>query len=210
MPSAPGMAAPRHGSGADDRAVFRTGANTRPADRAQLAHAGRRIQSRFRGSPPPETLLCDGAQLVFRRAVARGRQQFAGGLPSVPKPALDQVRRACRPLCASARIAKFDWTEGELFEAEVWLLNDRFAAAGPFSFTVTLRAAGQTSRYSAGKALPPGRTATSQAPRRARHSRHGTQTVSGSKSPSKAIRKWMPATRWPTAAPPANRRARHR
>ena len=64
--------------------------------------------------------------------------------PSVPKPALDQVRRACRPLCASARIAKFDWTEGELFEAEVWLLNDRFAAAGPFSFTVTLRAAGQT------------------------------------------------------------------
>lgn len=57
--------------------------------------------------------------------------------PSVPKPALDQVRRACRPLCASARIAKFDWTEGELFEAEVWLLNDRFAAAGPFSFTVT-------------------------------------------------------------------------
>lgn len=131
--------------------------------------------------------------------------------PSVPKPALDQVRRACRPLCASARIAKFDWTEGELFEAEVWLLNDRFAAAGPFSFTVTAPGCRTDRRDTPlGKPCRRAEPATSQAPRRARHSRHGTQTVSGSKSPSKAIRKWMPATRWPTAAPPANRRARHR
>lgn len=64
--------------------------------------------------------------------------------PSVPKPAYEEVRRACRPLCASARFARFDWTEGELFEADIWILNDRFAASGPFVLTVTLRAAGQT------------------------------------------------------------------
>lgn len=63
--------------------------------------------------------------------------------PSVPKPALDEVRRACRPLCASARFDRFDWREGELFEAAIWILNDRFAATEPFRLTVTLRAAGQ-------------------------------------------------------------------
>lgn len=64
--------------------------------------------------------------------------------PSIPKPALDEVRRACRPLCASARFAKFDWAENEIFETELWILNDRFAAAGPFRLTVTLRAGGES------------------------------------------------------------------
>lgn len=197
--------------GADDRAVFRTGANTRPADRAQLAHAGRRIQSRFRGSPPPETLLCDGAQLVFRRAVARGRQQFAGGLPLRPQA------------CARPGAPRLPAALRQRPHREVRLDGRRAVRSGgmapqrPFCSRRALLLyrdgsglPDRPSRYSAGKALPPGRTATSLAPRRARHSRHGTQTVSGSKSPSKAIRKWMPATRWPTAAPPANRRARHR
>ena len=60
--------------------------------------------------------------------------------PAVLKPAIAEVRRACRPLCASARFARFDWKEGETFEAEVWILNDVFARTGPFVVTVTLRA----------------------------------------------------------------------
>lgn len=61
--------------------------------------------------------------------------------PSVPKPALDAVRRACRPLCVSARFSKFGWVEGEEFFCDVWILNDRFAETGSFAVTVTLRAA---------------------------------------------------------------------
>lgn len=59
--------------------------------------------------------------------------------PSVPKPALDAVQRSCRPLCASARFSKFRWTENEEFFCDLWILNDRFATAGPFNVTVTLR-----------------------------------------------------------------------
>ncbi len=41
-----------------------------------------------------------------------------------PKPAYYTVKAACRPVLASARIAKFVWEEGELFSAELWILND--------------------------------------------------------------------------------------
>jgi beta-mannosidase len=44
--------------------------------------------------------------------------------PDRPKPALAAVGQACRPVLASARLARFVWREGEPFEAEVWLLND--------------------------------------------------------------------------------------
>jgi beta-mannosidase len=44
--------------------------------------------------------------------------------PAEPKPAYHAVASSCRPVMASARIPKFSWTEGEDFEAELWLLND--------------------------------------------------------------------------------------
>ncbi len=44
--------------------------------------------------------------------------------PAQPKPAYDSVRLACRPVLASARIAKFEWAVGEAFTADLWLLND--------------------------------------------------------------------------------------
>jgi beta-mannosidase len=44
--------------------------------------------------------------------------------PAIPKPAYYAVQSACRPLLASARIPKFQWATGELFTAELWLLND--------------------------------------------------------------------------------------
>lgn len=59
--------------------------------------------------------------------------------PSIAKPALAEVRRACRPLCASARFGKFDWTEGEEFECDVWILNDLPRGVDPFAVTVSLR-----------------------------------------------------------------------
>jgi beta-mannosidase len=46
--------------------------------------------------------------------------------PSVPKPALQAVKNACRPVCASARFSKFVWNAGELFCTDIWLLNDSF------------------------------------------------------------------------------------
>lgn len=46
--------------------------------------------------------------------------------PATPKPALYAVGAACRPTMASARIPKFQWNEGETFEAEMWLLHDAY------------------------------------------------------------------------------------
>ena len=44
--------------------------------------------------------------------------------PAIPKKAFEAVADSCRPLCASARLSKFTWFEGEYFEAELWILND--------------------------------------------------------------------------------------
>lgn len=44
--------------------------------------------------------------------------------PCVPRPSYDAVASALRPVMPSARIPKFDWQEGELFWAELWLLNN--------------------------------------------------------------------------------------
>ncbi|MEP7052638.1 MAG: hypothetical protein ABJB12_19880, partial [Pseudomonadota bacterium] len=44
--------------------------------------------------------------------------------PAAPKPAYYAVRAACRPVLASARVPKFGWRAGEMFEAELWILND--------------------------------------------------------------------------------------
>jgi beta-mannosidase len=44
--------------------------------------------------------------------------------PALPKPAYRAVQAACRPTLASARFAKFQWSVGEVFSAEIWILND--------------------------------------------------------------------------------------
>jgi beta-mannosidase len=44
--------------------------------------------------------------------------------PHAPKPAYFAVRASCRPLLASARISRFRWHEGEIFDPELWILND--------------------------------------------------------------------------------------
>lgn len=44
--------------------------------------------------------------------------------PARPKPALAAIAAACRPLLASARIRKFAWVEGEVFDPQLWWLND--------------------------------------------------------------------------------------
>ncbi len=46
--------------------------------------------------------------------------------PAICKPAYYAVKNACRPLCASARLSKFRWKEGEEFFAEAWILNDSY------------------------------------------------------------------------------------
>jgi beta-mannosidase len=44
--------------------------------------------------------------------------------PNIPKPAFYQVRNACRPVLASAKITKFTWKPGEQFNAGIWILSD--------------------------------------------------------------------------------------
>ncbi len=58
--------------------------------------------------------------------------------PCVPKPALAAVGEACRPTLASARIRKFSWTPGELFDPEIWLLHDGPDALEPMEVSVWL------------------------------------------------------------------------
>ena len=58
--------------------------------------------------------------------------------PAEPKPAYNAVAAACRAVMASAKIPKFQWGEGEVFEAELWRLNDSPAALPAGRITATL------------------------------------------------------------------------
>jgi len=44
--------------------------------------------------------------------------------PNKPKPAYYAVKNSCRPCLVSARLNKFKYSEGELFTADLWVLND--------------------------------------------------------------------------------------
>ncbi len=44
--------------------------------------------------------------------------------PNIPKPGFYAVKNACRPLLASAKLPKYRWSGGEIFNAEIWILND--------------------------------------------------------------------------------------
>ena len=44
--------------------------------------------------------------------------------PTTPKPCYDFIKDALRPALFSARIRKFSWSAGEVFDPELWLLND--------------------------------------------------------------------------------------
>lgn len=63
--------------------------------------------------------------------------------PSRPKRGYEGARLACRPTLASARIRKFAWAAGELFDPELWILNDspREVAAGTLVATVIVAGA---------------------------------------------------------------------
>jgi beta-mannosidase len=50
--------------------------------------------------------------------------------PTHRKPCYYAIQSSLRPVLASARIPKFDWNAGELFSAQLWLLNDSPEAAG--------------------------------------------------------------------------------
>jgi beta-mannosidase len=46
--------------------------------------------------------------------------------PNETKPVYYHVTNACRPVLASVRIPKFEWTEGEDFTCDLYLLNDTY------------------------------------------------------------------------------------
>ncbi|MDD3724044.1 MAG: glycoside hydrolase family 2 TIM barrel-domain containing protein [Bacteroidales bacterium] len=47
--------------------------------------------------------------------------------PNEVKPAYHHVAKACRPILASARIPKFEWSAGELFSCDLFMLNDTYS-----------------------------------------------------------------------------------
>lgn len=58
--------------------------------------------------------------------------------PTIFKPAIFAVKNSCRPICASARISKFVWHEGENFFADIWMLNDTFCSVSDGKVLVKL------------------------------------------------------------------------
>ena len=58
--------------------------------------------------------------------------------PNEPKPALNAVKQACRPVLASARIPKFVWQEGEEFTCDLYILNDTVAGVTAGEMIVSL------------------------------------------------------------------------
>lgn len=46
--------------------------------------------------------------------------------PNEIKPAFYHVANACRPVLASARMPKFDWSAGEMFTCDLFMLNDSY------------------------------------------------------------------------------------
>jgi len=60
--------------------------------------------------------------------------------PCKPKASLQAVAQALRPVLASARIRKYRWSPGEVFDPELWLLSDspRTTGSGRMIATLTL------------------------------------------------------------------------
>jgi beta-mannosidase len=63
--------------------------------------------------------------------------------PNITKPAFYEVKNACRPVLASARLPKFRWKAGETFNAEIWMLNDLQEDVPAGKITVKIEAAGK-------------------------------------------------------------------
>ena len=59
--------------------------------------------------------------------------------PNEIKPAYYHVAKACRPILASARIPKFEWSAGELFTCDVFMLNDTYSSMGELKIEVFLQ-----------------------------------------------------------------------
>jgi len=61
--------------------------------------------------------------------------------PAKPKPAYYAVRESCRQQMTSARVAKFDYVNGEMFAAELFILNDLPEVIKPLTVKITLTSA---------------------------------------------------------------------
>ena len=61
--------------------------------------------------------------------------------PAKPKPAYYAVRESCRQQMASARVKKFDFENGENFEAELFILNDLPEIIEPLTVKAALKSA---------------------------------------------------------------------
>ncbi len=60
--------------------------------------------------------------------------------PNIPKPGFYAVKNACRPFLASAQIKKFMYTEGEIFETDIWILSDLPSSIGKGKVIVKIKA----------------------------------------------------------------------
>jgi beta-mannosidase len=56
----------------------------------------------------------------------------------IMKPAYYTIKEACRPILCSARIKKHVWQSEEVFETELWLLNDHFESVESGTVTAVI------------------------------------------------------------------------
>ncbi|MDD6210196.1 MAG: glycoside hydrolase family 2 TIM barrel-domain containing protein [Bacteroidales bacterium] len=64
--------------------------------------------------------------------------------PDIPKPAYFAVSDACRPVCGSARLPKFQWKENEYFSADLFILNDKFEKSAGYTLRAKLQCENDT------------------------------------------------------------------
>lgn len=59
--------------------------------------------------------------------------------PNEIKPAYHHVAKACRPILASVRIPKFEWSAGEVFSCDLYMLNDSYRGLEKSNIEVVMK-----------------------------------------------------------------------
>jgi beta-mannosidase len=63
--------------------------------------------------------------------------------PAVPKAGFYGIKEACRPVLAGARVPRFQWGH-EMFQAELWLLNDTWQQHAPVKISAEIEIGDKT------------------------------------------------------------------
>ena len=116
--------------------------------------------------------------------------------PAEPKRAYYAVGASCRPVLASARLAKFRWQAGDLFTPELWLLNDSPAPVAAGTLHAILRLGDEEITLLSSTILPPAPILTCPARSSASPCLPPPPTASPSCCAPPTIRRWTRSIHW--------------